>query len=359
MIAFHAYLPPPISGMPHISDLIYKQLSPHEKILMLDTNPVNGSFKSLANGPNILTYSARIMSFICIWLIVLFCKAPQPRKAYFALDDGFALGLSAVSILIARTMKYKIWIHHHSYRYLDKYSPILSVLIKLAPDATHVVLCPIMETKIRSIYHNIRFTTILNNAFSVKENFKSGEPNRRLVLGHLSNLSIEKGFLQVVSVFEKCQNEGLPIELKVAGPVKTETILDKINYLNRKYPNAFAYCGSLYGKAKKEYYGNVNIFLFPSFYKAEAQPIVLIEAMASSAIPIASNTGGIAYVLDKFYLKPINISSFVNCAVDIIRSYITDPSLLYSHQALSRKVFLRLQSLSLSQLKTLTEDILS
>ncbi|TOB81745.1 hypothetical protein CGJ96_24975, partial [Vibrio parahaemolyticus] len=60
------------------------------------------------------------------------------------------------------------------------------------------------------------------------------------------------------------------------GQVLDSSLLDKINGQERVVIH-----GPLYGEKKDLLLGETDVFIFPSFYKTEAFPLVVLEAMAT------------------------------------------------------------------------------
>jgi glycosyltransferase involved in cell wall biosynthesis len=51
------------------------------------------------------------------------------------------------------------------------------------------------------------------------------------------------------------------------------------------------YLSSVYGENKKNYFSNLDVFIFPSIYKNEAEPLVIYEAAQYGSIIIGSEIG--------------------------------------------------------------------
>jgi glycosyltransferase involved in cell wall biosynthesis len=214
-----------------------------------------------------------------------------------------------------------------------------------------------MEKRLRTLYPKICHTTVLNNAFSVTSRHYRKDSSKKIVLGHLSNLSPEKGFFILVPLFERCRELGFPVELRIAGPANCKNILIEIQRLKKKYQNEVTYHGPIYGKLKQEFYSDLDFFVFPSFYEAEAQPIVLLEAMSCSSIPLASSSGGIPHILEKSPIAPLHLENFVDEGIEVIRRYVFDRRLLDSHRICCKKAFIEMKKISSMQLNMFVDDI--
>ncbi len=75
-------------------------------------------------------------------------------------------------------------------------------------------------------------------------------------------------------------------EARLAGPVAKEDDRKAIAAAVRDIPG-FSYSGPLYGDEKDAFFAGLDLFVFPTEYRFEAQPIVLYEAMAQG-VPVLS-----------------------------------------------------------------------
>jgi glycosyltransferase involved in cell wall biosynthesis len=161
----------------------------------------------------------------------------------------------------------------------------------------------------------------------------------------LSNLLLEKGFVNYVKAIDLLSHSNMFSEYR---NIKIKAILcgrhfnrqDEIsdaegsrNWINKlknkintsPFPSriSFEWIESAYGTEKEKLFHKSHIFVFPSFYKVESQPIVLIEAIASGLAVITSDIGEISssfqtesmvFLPD---LNPITIQNFIlNLIVD-------------------------------------------
>ncbi|MGL6119038.1 MAG: glycosyltransferase family 4 protein [Fusobacteriaceae bacterium] len=119
---------------------------------------------------------------------------------------------------------------------------------------------------------------------------KYAKDTKKRVL-YLSNLMEEKGILDLLKASEKFKSE--EIELNLAGAI--EPSLEKIikEYLE-KYPEKVKYHGIVKGKEKKRLLLENYIFILPTYYSNEGQPISILEAYTNGCAVITDKcTGGI------------------------------------------------------------------
>ena len=84
---------------------------------------------------------------------------------------------------------------------------------------------------------------------------------------------------------------GVDATLTLAGPIMTERARREIEAAGLEFNSALILLGPVAGTAKDAFFGEIDIFLFPSRYRFEAQPLVVLEAMAHGCAPIVSHAG--------------------------------------------------------------------
>jgi glycosyltransferase involved in cell wall biosynthesis len=57
------------------------------------------------------------------------------------------------------------------------------------------------------------------------------------------------------------------------------------------------YYGPVLGDAKKEFFAELNTFVFPTRYRNEAEPLVILEALMNGCPVVANNRGCIRSML--------------------------------------------------------------
>jgi glycosyltransferase involved in cell wall biosynthesis len=119
-----------------------------------------------------------------------------------------------------------------------------------------------------------------------------------LVLGHLSNLSLEKGIAEVVDLALVMHRRGVRVRLVIGGPTVDGESRRHLDRAARDLGELFEYRGPVTGEAKHAFFKEITHFVFPSRYVHEAVPLVLYEAMAAGAVCVATRRGSIAEQLE-------------------------------------------------------------
>lgn len=219
------------------------------------------------------------------------------RTLYMPSDSGAGIVFNIGLMLLARGLGYRIWIHHHSFSYLTRRSVLTAALLGLAPRGTqHIALCGSMLDRLNAVYPQEwdgrgHQGQVVSNAFILDIDDAPPQRGDKVTLGHLSNLTAEKGAVRFVDLFMKLRSEGLDIAARMAGPVGDGDTTAAIERAKAAYPADFEWIGPVYGEAKAAFYRSIHAFVFPTRYVNEAQPLVLLEALASGAAILATDRG--------------------------------------------------------------------
>jgi glycosyltransferase involved in cell wall biosynthesis len=213
-------------------------------------------------------------------------------------------------VVLARTAGARIIAHWHGaeFHYLRREPTcILARLLRSLwmPADTHVALCETMRDDLRQF--GFRDVRVIPNFCKIPDtDVTATQPCGASVrLLYLSNLIPEKGIQAAIGAHRQLANNGHVVELHVIGarlgplPYEVEQGLRSAGV---------TYHGPLYGRAKDDVVGMCDVLLFPSVYRSEAFPLVVLEAMCAGLAVVAYRHN---YIADFFepaggYLVPCN-----------------------------------------------------
>jgi glycosyltransferase involved in cell wall biosynthesis len=114
-------------------------------------------------------------------------------------------------------------------------------------------------------------------------------------IGFLSNITFDKGFVEFFGVLHQLKQMGIEYRARIAGPLAPEarTAFERLLCA----ASDVQYVGPVYGTDKERFYGSLDIFLFPTNYANEAEPLVIHEAMRRGVYVIACDRGAISEML--------------------------------------------------------------
>ncbi|MFT4256223.1 MAG: glycosyltransferase family 4 protein [Pseudoxanthomonas sp.] len=128
----------------------------------------------------------------------------------------------------------------------------------------------------------------------------------RLEVLYLSNLMREKGILILLDAFLLLKQQGVPFRARIAGHLETG-ISSEIEDRLARLTTEVEYIGPVKGQAKMDLLHEANVFVLPTHYTMEGQPISLLEGMAAGNIIVTTRHAGIPDIVDESngYLLPV------------------------------------------------------
>lgn len=139
---------------------------------------------------------------------------------------------------------------------------------------------------------------VLNNFaqdFKVFSNLEPTLDKKGLRIIFLSNLMKEKGINDLLEALLVLESKGIKYEAKIAGNIDAENkeyVKSKLDKLKNT-----EYIGVVHGQDKVNLLSWGNVFVLPTYYQMEGQPISILEAMASKCIVVTTNHAGIPDVI--------------------------------------------------------------
>ena len=307
--------PPPVHGAAEVTRWIAEKLEPIVKIEKLPISPADGC-KGLRYH---LSRIGRVISAAC-------ALGVGRGPVYLSAAGGFGLGYNVLLAATARLFARPLFIHHHSFAYIDRPDPLARLMVRAAgPSAVHICLCNRMARMLIERYGPSQTIIVSNAAFYVADrNPLPTLVKRPLRIGHLGNLSIEKGLDVVFALVESLVQKGVPIQLMLAGPASSERASGLLRDARRKLGACLTEFGPLYGIEKKRYFESIDLFVFPTRYINEAEPLVVFEAMSHGLPVIASDRGCIVEQVGGAGLIVRSDADFVEHATALIAAWTED-----------------------------------
>lgn len=283
-------VPPPVTGYAMVTALMTERLRMAAEVASIDISP-----GSLVRD---WRYHARRIRRVSLALGKLVWFATKNfRTVYFGIGGGAGVIYDTLLALVARLCGYRIFVHHHAFSYINQKSCWTGALVAVAgPKATHICLCSTMAQGLKKQYPRIRRTTILSNAvfFAPSEPRAAWPAADPVRIGFLSNLIPDKGLDTVIEVFRRVHRACGRVSLVIAGPAFDPDITALLRDAAAEFGDAFDYRGAVFGDEKARFFRDIDVFLFPTRYANEAQPLVLFEALAAGVPVIATDRGCIS-----------------------------------------------------------------
>jgi glycosyltransferase involved in cell wall biosynthesis len=282
--------PPPVHGLSSVNIAMATLLKEDAKVVTFNTAQGRG-------GRSITSLAFKVFNAIHLpaKFLILVIKN-KPRTLYLALSGSKGQLRDAVFLYLARVLGVKIFIHHHSFRYVVKFSKLTRFLFWISKDATHIVLCDDMAKQLNARYIGlVNRILVISNAAIIKTSTsitglsKPRSYRENIKIGFLSNITREKGIFHFFDIVEKLELLGVSLTGVIAGPVSGsihEEFFERVS-VNQQ----IQYVGPVYNDKKDEFFEDLDFLVFPSQYENEAEPLTVIEAL-NKGIPVLASARG-------------------------------------------------------------------
>ncbi len=270
------HFPPPVNGLSYVTDTIVSRLSCVASVQRMNISPTNNSRRLTGH-------------FLRLWRVILACwgllartSRLQRNVCYTTLDGGFGQIYTLLIVIVARLCNYKLYLHHHSFGYINKYFWLTHAVTIIARDAEHVFLCPLMRDTFQDLYGCQSSSRVISNASIIPSSSVTVEQQsgNGFVIGMLGNLNLEKGLYIFLDLMRRLYLDGNKITGVLAGPIQLSSDKLAVEDFLRRYPNCIKYVGPVYGADKDLFFRGVDVIVFPTQYQHEAEPLVIYEAQS-------------------------------------------------------------------------------
>lgn len=277
-------LPPPVHGMSKNLNIFVNDIG-RENCIVLDISPgtLTRTFK----------YHLKKLFKVAKNLakLAFYCSNKCSRRVYICPDGGLGLIYTTMFVTVAKMFGLECYLHHRSFQYIHNKSALMHYIQSYKRNlVTNIFLSKVMQTEFVELYPNSNTSkfTIIGNQHYVEpmllERLENQSEKVTWVIGFLSNISFDKGIVEVLNTAKELNKTEINIQLKIAGPFESENERAYLETFSSQNVGLVEYLGPVYNENKVHFYDSIDFFLFPSMYKNEAQPNVIFEAQ-SRAVP--------------------------------------------------------------------------
>lgn len=293
--------PNPITGQSIANEMVLEGLKENNKVDYIDTN----FFKELTDKSK---QGKLDLKKIAIVLKSLYSDCKKILKnnydVVYMTPGGTYLGFMRFAhyIVCSSIKKSKIFLHIHN-GYFRKMYDSQNILkrksinyflnkskgiIVLGDSLRYMFEGIISEEKIFVCENGVQDDVVATEEEIAKKIERYKKDTKKRVL-YLSNLMVEKGILDLLKASESFSDE--EIEFNLAGAIEP-SIKNIIEEYLEKYPNKIKYHGIVRGEQKKKLLLDNYIFILPTYYSNEGQPISILEAYATGCAVITDESVG-------------------------------------------------------------------
>ena len=326
--------PPPMHGMSVVNEAVYGQLERMDIPLL----GINIAAPSLDR--SISTRLARLPD-VFRGMLRFGIRARHGETLYMSVSGGFGQLYEVLFLLLARLHGMRIFLHHHSYAYLDQRKALSRVLVSVAGSgATHIALSVGMAAKLEPTYPQAKRVVVISNAVMLWEEAGSSVTHHHALakIGFLGNISAEKGVFEFLGVAEKMEAIDKSVQAVLAGPFQDSEI-ERLVRERLTRLRSVKYVGPKYGQNKAAFFREIDVLLFPTRLN-EAEPLTIHEAMMHGVPVIAYGRGAIGEIVSSVSGLVIDPEhDFVNRAVAQLQAWKESPQALQQASRAARERF--------------------
>lgn len=359
-VIFLMDLPAPVHGMSNVNQAFFRAAEV-QKIPVSVVNTVP-SYAANLFGSRLWVWVKIVHTLVC-WVRLLYQLSVVPVSAvYRPINGGFGQIYDLVYLAICRMFGKKIYIHHHSFNYLNSESRLFRLLKYVTGDkARHIVLGPRMGDILILLYgiSPDRILVLSNVAFfsNTKASTVRYDKENEIVIGHLANLCLDKGVGDFITLCRHLSKNKIKFQAKIAGPfsdAKSEILVasacDELSEME--------YLGGVYGVEKDRFFQSLDVFVFPSKYKNEAEPLVLYEAGQYGSLNIGTRRGCMKSVIENLQGESLDENCHIASKMaDIIEHSIKSGALSVESRRTRFEAFISLQEHSAVVLDVLLNEM--
>ncbi len=358
-LCFVGVLPRPVTGMTLATEAVLEKVAGEVDTDVFAIRRPTG----IGNGLWVLYKHCafQLGVFFLAW-----CRLRGTRSSYIVAESGKGLVSTLVLTSAARLFGMRILMHHHVFSYVNETNRLMQAVVTVAgARAQHIFLCDLMMQKFTERYACPGASIVLSNAYLVE----APDPSQpaptddardnpspladKLRLGFLGNITRSKGIDLCVDAFEQLAGEHRELELHVAGPVAEPGLEELLSRAKDNYPDRFDYLGPVYGDDKRAFFEGIDLLVFPTRYRNEAQPLTIFEAAAHGVPTVAFGIGCIEQQVEGIGWS-VNDKDGLE---SIIRDCLTNPQNLADRRKRTRARFDDAQQTSSEQLGDIVRQL--
>jgi len=279
---------PPVHGQALAFTRFVENIDTFEEKIVINTNV----------GDKIKLFKV-LLTFKTIFSIIFKAIFFKYNIVYFTCSRSFLGSIKDIILINIVSLKgVKIVNHLHGSDFYDflHSSPIWYQKILFASYKkvdTSIVLLESMRDQFKD-FKNMK-VEVVANFYDRELGIKLAEKDTQNInLVYLSNIMNSKGIFELIDAFEELNKKYDNIYLNIAGGYIADEYMN-IEDLKEKFIskitkcNHIKYIGKTFGEKKIKLLQSSDIFVLPSYYKSEAFPISIIEAMACKNAIVTTN----------------------------------------------------------------------
>jgi glycosyltransferase involved in cell wall biosynthesis len=251
----------------------------------------------------------KVLRFLYLLVIIPFIVflIPLHKCIYININGGAGLFFDIVITCFSRLMRKQIYLHHNSYSYLNRNHFIARHLFKIASiHSTHVVNSLSMKDCLIKQYKGVSIVKVISNAAILTidnpDYFSSSLPSLeqktqdKMTFGFMGYMDDQKGIDLFCETISYLISKGISLTAIAVGPVHNKLFF---NNIKDKFSSIVEFKEPVYGSDFDLFFQEVDILLFPSKYKNEAEPLTVYHALNAGVPVLSTQVGCLKNMMDE------------------------------------------------------------
>lgn len=310
--------PPPVTGMTTVTQAMAARLAEHHQVVGYGINRPEGMSNRLWS----LTKHLRLIAAAFKASI----RMSRADYAYMTPDSGHGLIGSLVMLAVLRALGRNVIMHHHVFSYLNETTAVSRLFFGLARRGVrHLVLCRRMKELMQSRYGGGFDVNVHSNSSLVPAARVRPERSSVQTIGYLSNISLDKGIDTFLDAATELTKRYPALKVQIAGPCASDEVRSMLDAFVAQDTTRRSYLGAIYGEEKERFFVDVDVLLFPTRYRNEAEPLVIFEAARYGTVVFARDMGCICEQIDDVDLVIPVGADFTDLVCSRIEGWISEP----------------------------------
>ena len=163
----------------------------------------------------------------------------------------------------------------------------------------------------------------------------------------------------MISLTEALEREDIPVHLMLAGPATDDRSSALLCEARNKIGPRLTEYGAVYGIEKEAFFDSIDLFVFPTRYANEAEPLVVFEALSRGVPVIAFGRGCITEQIEDAGLVIKPNEDFVSHATLAVTEWSKNRAMHATYRTRAREQFSKLHDRAEKQIAGLVENLRS
>lgn len=279
-------LPPPVHGSTLMTRVFLSALDD----LAVDWRLVDRRFSRSIQDVGRFNFSKILAAIgLIVRLLWALCKKRPHATVFFATTRSFSFVMDWVLAELLRVFRVPaiLYLHTVGFSELADRGRVWKFLVKRLFGTANLVVT-LGDALVWDVDHFVsgEIIVIPNTLPEIPSIDTRRQEDKRDTVLFLSNLIPGKGHEDFLDIASQALQEEIDMKFVLAGGASLDVEKEVRDYISTAgIGKSVTYVGAVGGKAKWDLFRSASVFIFPSTYKYEASPLVLLEA-ASCGVPI-------------------------------------------------------------------------